>query len=123
MKTIATLLFAALMIAGASTFANSNPESVRVISVKRDIFYFKVCRSFIGGTIEVYGENGQVICSDKIQNHKSILDFYLLDTGFYKIKIKKDDHEVTFGYTKHTPKPEVDASTEEPMVISMFQQG
>jgi hypothetical protein len=118
-----TLLFAILTITGGSAFAKAgNPESVRVLSVKRDIFYFKVCQSFIGGTVEVFGEDGQLIFSDKIQNHKSILDFYLLDAGIYEIKIKKNDQEVSFGYNKKTPKPEAEASGEE-LQVSMLQHG
>ena len=124
MKTL-KLTLAILVITAAGAFAKAgNPQNlVRVLSVKRDIFYFKVCQSFIGGTLEVYKENGELIFSDKIQNHKAILDFYYQETGLYEIKIKKGDREVSFGYNKNTPKPEVKASTEDMEQLSMLQQG
>jgi hypothetical protein len=119
--TLLLALLIVLIIAGASAFAKTgNPESVRVLSVKRDIFYFRVSQSFIGGTVEVYGEDGKLIFSDKIIGHKAILDFFFQDAGLYDIRIKKDDREVSFGYTKSTPKPEVEVSTEE---VPMLQQG
>jgi len=120
MKTL-TLLFAALVITGAGTFAKAgNPQSVRVLSVKRDIFYFKVHQSFIGGTVEVYGEDGKLIFADKIHNHKAIIDFYFQDAGLYEIRIKKNDREVSFGYSKETPKPGDEAISQE---VSMLQRG
>lgn len=121
MKKIITLLFAVLFIAGASAFAKGNPQqSVRVLSVKKDIFYFKVSQSFIGGTVEVYGEDGAMIFSEKIYSHKAILDFYFQDAGQYEIIIKKDDSEVSFEYAKFTSKPVVEASTAN--LVSMLQQ-
>jgi len=121
MKTLTLLiaLLIVLIITGASAFAKAgNPESVRVLSVKRDIFYFRVSQSFIGGTVEVYGEDGKLIYADKIVNHRAILDFFFQEAGSYQIKIKKEDREVSFDYTKATPKPET--STEE---VSMLQPG
>ena len=113
MKTL-KLTLAVLIITAAGAFAErNNPQQlVRVLSVKRDIFYFKICQSFIGGTVEVYSETGQLIFSDKLTNHKAIVDFYFQDAGLYEIRIKKGDHEVSFGYNKSTPRPEGDASGE-----------
>lgn len=123
MKTL-TIVLSILVITGASAFAREgNPQSsVRVLSVKRDIFYFKVCQTFIGGSIEVYGEDGAMILSDKIQNHKVIIDFYFQEAGVYKIRIKKDDREISFDYNKSTPKPEVEVSLEEIPQVVIFQQ-
>ena len=123
MKTL-KLTLAVLIITAAGAFAEGNnpQQMVRVLSVKRDIFYFKIGRSFIGGKLEVYSENGELIFSDKLTSHKAIVDFYFQDAGLYEIKIKKNDQEVSFGYTKSTPKPDGDVASENQQV-SMFQEG
>jgi hypothetical protein len=122
MKTL-KLILTILIITGASAFAKaSDPHAVRVLSVKRDIFYFKVCQKFIGGTVEVYGEDGKLLFSDKIASHKVIVDFYFQDSGMYEIKVKKDDRVESFGYNKATPKPEGEAAAGSE-TVSMLQQG
>lgn len=118
MKTIKVLVLV-LMISAAGAFAETPAQSsVRILSVKRDIFYFKVSQSLIGGTLEVYNEEGKLIFTEKIARHKSIIDFYFQTPGLYEIKIRKNGHEESFGYSKSTPKP-----SEENEQLSMLQQG
>jgi hypothetical protein len=123
MKIFKLILAILIITSATSVFAKrGNPNAVRVLSVKRDIFYFKVCQSFIGGTIEIYGKDGKLAFSNKIVSHKAIVDFYFQEPGTYEIKIKKDDREVSYDYNKSTPKPEGDATVNSE-TFSMIKQG
>lgn len=119
MKTL-KLTLAVLMITTAAFANDSNPQ-VRVLSVKRDIFYFRICQSFLGGTLEVYGENGKMIFSDKLISNKGIVDFYPFDAGLYEIRIRKDRQELSFGYTKYNPKPQGTIGVKASQVLKVHQ--
>ena len=98
MKNLITA--ALILIATSGLIASPKSEPVSVLSVKRDIFYFKVEKSFIGATIEVYANDGQLILTETVIRRKAIVDFYLENPGTYTIKLKKDDKEASFTYEK-----------------------
>ena len=80
--------------------ANAKRPPVSVISMNSNIFYFKVDKSFIGATVEVYGAEGELKLSSKISHHKAIIDFYEENAGKYKIVLKKDGNTLDFEYEK-----------------------
>jgi hypothetical protein len=101
------LLLAILLVANLATFGTPKTSTVpvSVISNKRDIFYFKVDKTFIGAIIEVRNSEGVTILSDTITSHKAIVDFYLENAGTFTIEIRKDGEAVGFEYQKRDPLP------------------
>ena len=101
------LSFAILLICmSGSLFAKSNHHNnVSVLSVKRDIFYFKVSAEFIGSHVEVYGPDGELIATQEISHRKAIIDFFFEEAGLYHIVIKKEKEEMNFDFKKSNPSP------------------
>jgi hypothetical protein len=101
------LILSLLLAVSFSTFASYKPSSVpvSVISSKRDIFYFKVDKTFIGAIIEVKNSAGVVVLSQPVNSHKAILDFFLEDAGIYDIAIRKEGKVMEFVYQKNDPLP------------------
>jgi len=91
---------------------------VSVLSRKMDIFYFKVCKDFIGARIEIYSPDGELLVADEITHPKALVDFYFEKPGDYTIKFVKDDEEESFTYSKLTPPPLVVADFDYQIVIS-----
>ena len=92
-----------MLVASVGTWACPTHTPVCVISVKSDIFYFKVSKTFIGATVEIYSKEGERIRTETVLHHKTIIDFYLENPGVYTIKIKKDNLEHNFSYVKDAP--------------------
>ena len=91
---------------------------ISVLSRKRDIFYFKVCKEFIGACIEVFSPEGELLASDEITHQKALVDFFFEKPGDYKIVFKKNEEEKIFTYSKLNPEPVVLADVENQLVIS-----
>lgn len=107
MKALKLLAF--VLCLSTSAFAGTSPNSnVSVLSMKRDIFYFRVCPSLIGARIDVRDQEGQVIVSQEITHKKSIVDFYFEKPGQFTITITKGERQETFKYIKTTPSPFVE---------------
>jgi hypothetical protein len=102
-----TVTFITLMLLSATVFAN-DPKSnhpVRVLSARMSVVYFKVDKDFIGASVEVYSEKGELILSQDVTHRKALIDFYYETPGIYTIKIKKGDREEVFNYIKGDPAP------------------
>jgi hypothetical protein len=79
-----------------------NESLISVISVDREIFYFRVAKQLLGGTVDVYDQQGLVVHSEKVIKKKMIVDFFHREAGTYTIKITKGEHvevfECSFNY-------------------------
>jgi hypothetical protein len=73
---------------------------VVVLNTSHDIFYFKIRKTMIGGTVEVYNPSGQLVASQNMDNKKLIIDFFDMAPGDYKIVVKKDNVQETFNYIR-----------------------
>ncbi|MBL0740246.1 hypothetical protein [Chryseolinea lacunae] len=106
------VLFLALVMVAAMNVANAGDKStcVSVLSIKRDIFYFKVANNLTGAAIEVYSSTGELIYNDTITHHKTLIDFYFEQPGTFTIKIIKGSHTESFNYEKTSPSPYQDAA-------------
>ena len=93
-------------------------EPVSVLSRKRDIFYFKLCKEFIGARIEVFSPEGELLATDEITHQKALIDFFFEKPGDYKIVFKKNEEEKTFTYSKLNPEPLVVSDVDDQLVIS-----
>lgn len=116
------LILFALIVTSISSFAGSKPSTVpvSVISSKRDIFYFKVDKTFIGAVINVKDSSGKIVFTDSITRHKAIIDFFLSAPDTYTIQVKKDNQVMEFIYHKKgDPLPAWAGENESP--ISMIQ--
>jgi hypothetical protein len=104
--TIFALTLLITVPALASPKKNSNNTSaVRVLATKMDIFYFSVPKTMMGAKIEVYNETGELIATQIVTRHKTIVDFYNANPGHYTIIIKKDGNQESFNYSKNAPSP------------------
>ncbi|MEO7990290.1 MAG: hypothetical protein ABI663_12165 [Chryseolinea sp.] len=95
-----TFLIILILIAVTALHAAAQKSHVSILSIKRDIFYFKVDKTLMGATLEVFSQQGEMIFSGKVLHHKAIIDFYLENPGTYTIKLKKDDQATEFVYVK-----------------------
>jgi hypothetical protein len=88
------------MLAGIS---QAKPQPVSVLSVRSDLFYFKVNKAFRGATVEVYASSGQLVYAGQVTRHRMLIDFFDRQEGDYTIRIKKDSVEVDYRYSKVGP--------------------
>jgi len=106
MKTLKTLVLLVVLITG-SQFVQAKDKtcsSIEVLSIKRDIFYFKANEEFTGATIEVYAAD-TLIFTNQVAHRKTLIDFYFEKPGVYTIKIIKGSKVEEFTYQKRSPSP------------------
>jgi hypothetical protein len=99
MKTVSrVLVLIVVFVASIRSAAAATEEAVKVLSTSRYVFYFKVEKELVGGTVEIWTEQNELVQSEKIVRPRTLLDFFYLKPGTYIVKIKKDDKEYTFEY-------------------------
>lgn len=81
----------------------AKPQPVSVLSIRSDLFYFKVNKAFRGATVEVYASSGELVYAGQVTRHRMLIDFFDRDEGDYTIRIKKDAVEVDYQYSKVGP--------------------
>ena len=104
-KTILiTLAFAALAtIAMAAPSPKENAKTmlgVHVVTTTHQIFYFKIDNGWIGGEVDVLGEDTLPIITQKLDKKKILIDFFDLAPGTYTIVVKKAEFNQKFIYVK-----------------------
>ncbi len=91
-----------VLFASFSAMANPVKEApVVVLNTTHDIFYFKICKSMMGGTAEVFDAAGNLVITQNLDNRKLIIDFFEMLPGDYTIKVKKENTEETFAYHRN----------------------
>ncbi len=103
---ISILLIVTLLLS-CSVKAYDDPceKAVEVLSTKMDIFYFKLCKDYMGAIVEVHTQDSVVLASKEIVGNKAVVDFYFEKQGKYLIKVKVAGKEETFEYEKVAPPP------------------
>ena len=92
-----------VLLISISAFSRQSPEKhhVSVKSVKREVFYFKVDKEFLGATVNVYDKKGILIATEKAARRKNIIDFFHYEAGVYTIVITKgvlvEEFECMYG--------------------------
>ncbi|HEY5748960.1 MAG TPA: hypothetical protein VIU12_22985 [Chryseolinea sp.] len=109
MKTVKTLLLLVVLTIGSQFAQARNRDCISVISMKRDIFYFKTASNFTGALVEVYSPSGDLIFTGQVLRHKSLIDFYFETPGTYTIKITKGSETEEFTFEKSSPSPYMEA--------------
>lgn len=96
MKALVKTMMVAAVLAASTAYAA--PDSVRVLTNKRYIVYFKVDKRLIGGKVEILDKDSVVVEKDDILTAKTIVDFFYLKPGKYTIRISKGTEEFTIPY-------------------------
>jgi len=94
---------ALLLIAACTMGASGDPGPVKVISTKREIFYFKVDKGFVGALVEVFDKHGNKVIEQHIEKRKVIVDFFYDQPGKYTIRVSNGTDEQIFVYVKSGP--------------------
>ena len=99
MKKITILV--SMMIITTIAFSNGirKGHQVQVLSVRMSIVHLKLTREFVGATLEIYSENGELILSQVVNERKVLIDFDNQKEGIYKIKIMKGAEQAEINYT------------------------
>lgn len=102
MKTLFKSLFVPILLITASAVqAAPREEVVDVVPSKyKNLFVFKAERKFVGGTVEVYYSNGDLVTTHTIEKRKMIIDFCDVKFGEYTIRIKKGNEVEEYRYVK-----------------------
>jgi len=99
------LILIALIMLAIAVFAQpskgSYPE-VKVLSQKRDAFYFKVSRDLLGSEVEVIHDNGKVVAKERMKGRKMLIDFFDMESGVYVIRVTQGRYVKTFTHEKKT---------------------
>jgi hypothetical protein len=97
MKTLFTIIL--LSIASVS-FSRPKPQAdYKVIWVKKSVLYFKVDKAFVGGVIEIYDGNKELMETEELPHTHTMVYFEEMPTGRYTIKVKKGNKTTEFGYS------------------------
>jgi hypothetical protein len=99
MKLIRVIILSVLFVGAAITAEAKRKvpcHHVSVLSMKRDVFYFKVDAEFMGATAQVFDSNGEMHYSVEIHSKRAIIDFFYMNPGEYTIKFsngsKTEEH-------------------------------
>ena len=87
--TCITILFAALSLT-VQAKPDSAHKHISVLSIKKEVFYFKVDADFMGATVEVTDSTGTVFFSAEVSSKRSLIDFFFLEKGKYTIHFERN---------------------------------
>src|SRR5258707_15527925 len=101
--SIAIAFSLSLFTASVAVFGTSSSRnSVHIVSAKqKNLFVFKVNKSWQGARVEVLAANGDCVSRQRLLKRKMIINFYDMQPGTYKINITKNGHREEFQYTKN----------------------
>lgn len=99
LKKIASILFFVAIACGLQA-QSSKAMSVLVLSTSHEVFYFKVSKEMLQGTVEVYNEQQQLVGRQLLDKRKMIIDFFDAAPGSYKIKVTNQTQSFEYTYEK-----------------------
>jgi hypothetical protein len=91
-----------LFTASVAVFGTSAKAALvhMVSSRQKDLFVFKVNKSWQGARVELLAPNGEVLSRQRLLTRKMLFDFGNMKPGIYKITITKNHHTEEFQYIK-----------------------
>jgi len=100
--TIIIAICLSLFTASVAVFGTSAKAAlVHVVSSKqKDLFVFKVNKSWQGARVEVLAVNGECINRQRLMKRKMIINFCDMKSGSYTIKVKKNNRIEEFQFVK-----------------------
>lgn len=96
------LTAALVMTLSAAAFAKKPEDPLKVVSMSLDVVYFKVSSDLIGASMEVFDQNGKMIHTEKVKDHKVLVDFYAEPSGTYTIHVQKGAKNEDIIYNKES---------------------
>lgn len=60
-------------------------KHISIISVSKEVFYFKTDAEFIGATVQVTDSTGSVFFTAELHTKRNLIDFFYLEKGQYTI--------------------------------------
>jgi hypothetical protein len=102
-----SIILIVTLLLSISARATDDPceKAVEILSTKMDIFYFKLCKDYMGAIVEVHTQDSVLLVSKEITGNKALIDFYFEKQGKFLIKIKVQGKEESFEYVKEAPPP------------------
>lgn len=88
--TCITLLFAILALSTQAQSIRPQHNHVSVLSMKSEVFYFKIDADFMGATVAVSDSTGTIFFTSELHTKRNLIDFYFLETGKYTIHFERD---------------------------------
>jgi hypothetical protein len=96
-----TVIASALFLFSFAGAAQSNKAmSVMVLSTSHEVFYFKVGKEMLQGSVEVYNDQQQLVGRQVLDKKKMIIDFFDAAPGNYRIKVLKQEQSFEYTYQK-----------------------
>ena len=89
MKLVRVIILSVLFVSAAFVTEAKRKivcNHVSVLSVKRDVFYFKVDSEFQGATAQVFNSQGEMVYSIDVHSKRALIDFFYMKPGAYTIK-------------------------------------
>jgi hypothetical protein len=69
-----------------------------ILSVKNQVMYFKVAKTYVGGWIEIFDENKNCLEADSLPHTHTMIYFDEMPPGNYTVKVKKGQKKIEFSY-------------------------
>src|SRR5688572_12166982 len=84
--TSLAILFTLLTFgAHAQTDTAAHSQHVSILSISKEVFYFKVDATFVGATVEVTDSTGTVFFTVELHSKRNLIDFFYLEQGQYTV--------------------------------------
>lgn len=96
---VSVILFVAIF--SITTYAKVPHSSLKVLSTKRSVLYFKNSKDMIGATIEIENEEHDLIEAIVVEERRTIVDFFFLAPGTYTVRVKKNEKEYLIEYVNN----------------------
>lgn len=98
MKVVTTYLLVMMVV---FTTQALDEDVTAIISGKSNhIVVFNTDRKFIGATVEVLDANGNPVVTQKLERRRMMIDFGLVRSGEYTIRVKIEDDVLEYRYVK-----------------------
>src|SRR5579871_5879732 len=101
MKKFLFLVGVMVLVAVTATVTHAKPKpknELTIIFVKKQVVYFKVDKSFIGGSVEIYDKDNNCLEADSLPHTHTMVHFDEVPTGHYIVKVKKGSRYTEFEY-------------------------
>lgn len=99
-KIVILIAFVMLAIAVFAQPSKVTYPEIKVLSQKRDAFYFKASRDLLGSEVEVIHDNGKIVAQEKLKGRRMLIDFFDMESGIYVIRVTQGRYVKTFTHEK-----------------------
>lgn len=96
LTTLAILLTILAISTEAQSETRLHQKHISILSLSKEVFYFKADADFIGAKVVVTDSTGTVFFSTEIHNKRNLIDFFYFEKGQYTIHF--EHHGVVEDY-------------------------